>query len=824
MANALELMGFHLQADVKHDFGPSAPVYNINGARANERVGAPSPEEDSTVAFFLDGAGGGIIANLAARKTGQIVFTVPEKTASFQNWKAPLLFQGGNDKIGIIQDAGEFITTRLGSKNVITFGSILDPAGKPVRQDQGPVWFEPTDNDVTIPLAPYGFDPNAIQSVRIKDLTAGTVKASFILGNNTQKDAVAMIGTTPTKPKRINNTNVGLAGFFTSINKAENIAEELSLAGFSKLDADRIIKESTYFYIGKTLGDASLVASGLPFFTGNDLVKQISNPFNGTNGASGKWKNWVSGADVVAPTTLALKTGDRLNWLRAIIMNLATIYEDQAKGERKTKQYKFFPGIADPAAVRVAILGDFDALARETAVRYNTLRLNISNELIPGGVLKLEGTTFAPGGQQVIQSSRNNFAGRMASRLLQEIASELITVDASNNVTGGICKYVTDWIVLRKGKATTIGDNETLCKFYSETLSKVNTCSPQANSLLIQKGRQEPYLTMKLIVASVPAGVALGVDGWPIPSSIDIALKNAFVALTKAREITDAEYTRLLASTDIYNRFITKLPRLRVSAQVPLDPSSINDIVTEVTGDVKGDESPMTGGAYLSVEFTNMGPDITTELQKVVQLFPRINDFVQYMSGKGVVDPQFIFLSIYDVIRRRNTDRVVDPFLAQELTLEFMDFVGLFRGTPYINIPTADPNIFKEDYIYSDRKYPSSTSTLLFNAYTYYVNARNAFELTNTTQNQSDIDFQTIEAAYLNKIPTKTSRKTGKEVIRFDQFEEAPRPKNLYRGFSGGFRARRPLYSIQPGRSTRVPTRRTQRTQKSRRTRRRKSI
>jgi hypothetical protein len=774
------LMGYHLQADVKHDFGAGAPVYNSYGTIANTRVGAASSEEDATVNFFIDGSGGVIIENLAARKAGQLIFTVPEKTESFQNWKAPVLYAAGNDKIGIIQDAGEFITIRLGSKNVITFGSILDPAGKPIRNNQDPIWFEPTVNDVTIPLAPYGFDTSIIQSVRIKDLTAGTVKASFTIGNAQILDAVAMRVSQPTKPKPINNTDVGFAGFFTSINKAENIAEELSLAGVKKADADLIIKNYTpYFYIGKTLGDASLVASGLPSFLGNDFKKEFTNPFNGTNGVPGRWKNWVGGAAATAPTILALKTGDRLNWLRAIIMNLATIYEDQAKGGRKTKQYKFFPGIPDPKAVRAAIISDFDALVKETIARYNTLRINILNELIPGGVLKLERTTFAPGGQQVIRPSRDNFAGIMAARLLKDIASTLITLDASGNVTGGICRYVTHWIGLRKKDADAIpeNDNEALTKLYADTLSKVNACSPQANSLLIQKGKnpQDAYLTLKLIVANVPTALDPAKNEWPVPTSLDIALKNAFVAFTKARDSTDTEYVRLLSGTDIYNRFSSKLPPAllqarggqRGGADVALDITSINDTVAEVIG-----YNVFDSVESLNVAFPHMGNDWRTELPNIERLFPRIHDFAEYMRGHGIVVPETLFLSIYDVVRHRSTNRVIDSFLAEELTREFEDFVGLRRGTPYINVPQADWTIFRPDYQIS-RDYPSSTPTILFNAYTYYVNARNALELTNTIENQSDIDFQVIERAYLNRVSPEFARRSAEIVAAQTAAREA---------------------------------------------------
>lgn len=816
-------MGLHLRADINHDFGTlqsNVILYNIGTDKT------PVLTEDRTLDYFLNGDGRAIIENLAARKAGEVVFPVPEKTASFQNWKAPLLFQGGNDKIGIVQDAGEFITQRIGAKNVITFGSILDPAGKPIRPDQGPIWFQPQTNGVLIPLAPFGFDSNVIQSIVIKDLTAGTVKAGFQTTKYGLVDAVAMLSPAPQvqggKPKPINNTDVAKAGFFTSINKADNIDTELVSSGvFPNTSKAKAFtdKYATYFYIGKTLGDAMLVASAMKTFPDNKAGETQLNPYYGIGGTT--WASWTSSGSSPSPSVLALKTGDRLNWLRAIIMNVPAIYEDQAKGGRKVKQYRFFPGTPDPTAVKTALLADFDAMIVDVTNRYKALSDSM-NGLFVGQIVNPKLTNFAPGGDITI---RDEASAILAGGLIKDIQTKLAQVQAS----------VLSWITKRKGNAVKLASNDALQAYYVKTLERANECSPQTNSIFIQKGKQEPYLSSKVVVANVPAGAAVG-DEYPLANSLDIALRNAFVRLKGA---TPATYAERIKGTDIDNRFLSKVPvQAPAPAQAPgdieaeeepplnpwegrlrqrggdvgtdLDLSSLKDTLGEVVGrtdqmdDVlvyqvvpkDAQEQLQVGGArFLRVEFFNIGKlpasdrEPAPELESVISLFPRIADFIGYMKACGVYKRQHWFLAIYDVIRRRNTDRVVDGVLANELMMEFLQMVGQTPNTTkYIDIPGASTGVFAPDYVYSDRKYPSSTATLLFNAYTYNVNARNA-TLIDAAQNevptQSTKDFATIEALYLSKIPT-IDLMSGR--IPLILVVDTPR-------MQGGLRERRPLYS-----------------------------
>lgn len=803
-----ELMGYHLQADVAHDFGGDAPVYNIGGAGALTRVGAPNTSEDGALNYFIGPSPRGlpnVTKDLVARLGQQVIFTVPDKTASFQNWKAPVLFQGGNDKIGVVQDAGEFITQRIGAKNVITFGSILDPAGKPIAPDQEPIWFQPSTNSVTISLAPFGFDPNVIKSIVIKDLTAGTVKSEFN-ANNKVIDAVAMSPPVPVvsggKPKPINNTDIAKAGFFTSIKKAENVGRELQASGVKPDAIRKLINEnSQYFFIGKTLGDAMLVASAMPGFPGN-----IPNPYYGIGATTG-WKSWVfADRTVASPSLLCLKTGDRLNWLRAVLLNVPAIYEDQAKGGRKIKQYKFIPGLADPAAIKAAILSDFDALIPSIAERYNGLTNSLGNLLNQTDNRKIDRakTNFAPGGSKEISSVSGDV---LAGRVVREIRTRL----------GAISKRVTDWVAKQKTVASAIPatNTEQLRKVYQTTLDRANACAPQTSTIFIAKGKQDPYLSSKLIVANVPAGVKQG--EWPLTTSIDIALRNAFSNFNRAPDTQDATYKAKIAGTDIQNRFFAKVDAMKLGARrgggpedllieeaddgapliaegdegplieeetvdevipdVPLDTASIETEVLEVVGgdldktkgiDVDDPTIPVqTGGGFLTPSLLR---DDETEWPIILESFPRTADFLSYLASKGINTLKGIVL-IYDIIRRRTTNRIVDPYLLEELVQEFSLLLGYKKtgepeppATPYIAIQGADLSVFSADYMIPQTT-PSSTATVMFDAYTYFVNARNASEFgTEEIVTQSVRDYEMYEQKYLALLGTMVLR-SGQQLL-----------------------------------------------------------
>ena len=164
-------MGYHLGSDVLHDFtaGVYEPnmYYHISG-------GPPITADEPKVVDHFKGK-----PEIAKRLQVSTVFNVPKNTAVFSSWTAPNLHQVGNDKVGIVYDAGDKITQQLGANNVITFGSVLDPSKKPVQPGDNPIWFDPSVNQITIPLNMFGFDPAKIRSLKIQNFTGNATCAIF---------------------------------------------------------------------------------------------------------------------------------------------------------------------------------------------------------------------------------------------------------------------------------------------------------------------------------------------------------------------------------------------------------------------------------------------------------------------------------------------------------------------------------------------------------------------------------------------------------------------------------------------------------------------
>ena len=803
------LMGYHLLADVKHDFGTGedVPTYNIGGEKA--ALGGLS--EDEVVTYCLEGAGKTLINDYDARKKGEIAFPIVTKTASFTPSHPPVLYAGGNDKIGIVQDAGEIITGALGAKNVLTFGSILDPAGKPVSAATTPIWFHPVNvsNTVDIPLAPFGFDPQVISGIRVATLTAGTVRAGFYPSpapappgySNTigagVLDAVSMNGTLATNAKPINKTDIKKAGFFVGIEKAAGLDKLLQEDLPDKFKEADLRKKFTntykkYFYIAKTLGDTMLVASCMPSFSNADLSGSIANPFYGLpvpepppelgRRDPGQWKSWVGGDAVAAPSILMMKTGDRLNWLRAILFNVPTIYEQQAKAG-KGKHYVFFPGQADPAAIRVAILSDFTKLGTDCQTRYQQLKTSLGELYGAGLGVDVTLTTFAPGGRQELKPT----GAAAAKALIVDIQAQLDVLSAR----------VTAWIETRRqtverDPAITI---EKLRTYYTETLTWANACTPQTNTIFIQKGRQERYLSSSVIIAKVPKAPA-DISQWPLKNSIDIALRNAFARLNKPASNGDTLRTRI-AGTDIDNRFFQKIPPAP-TPDIPLDAETAKETIAEVVGAVDPPPEVQVGGANIMVVIDH------ERLETILESFPTIRGFIEYIKSKvDGVSEQHQFLSVFDVVRRRNTDRIFDAVLASTLTNELQTMISNIDDRPiyfrHLRVAEYDISpIFADDYVFINRGLPSNSSTLLFNAYTYSINATNA-TIFNTNEEvadsvtQASIEFTETEKKYVDSLA-----KRGGKVV-FGPFEEVLVGGGGDAMSTGGLRPRRPLYSNARG-------------------------
>jgi hypothetical protein len=781
----IEIMGYHLRADIRHDFKNAIdPVEYAHGTEAPDT-------EDNVRAFFLDtDAGYAYVRDEGyARRTTQATFTVPEETSAFSEWKPPLLYETGNDQIGMIQDAGEFITLQLGAKNVITFGSILDPAPKPVGPTRTPIWFDAgADAGSDIMLNTYGFRPDRITALRVQGLNAGGVMAGYVLPTGTVLDAIAMVARDPVQRKPINDTKIEAAGFFTSIAKAKNIEEEVrGLRNLSPQDAkDFVTQNDVYFFIGKTLGDVTLVASALP------------GPFQGIGAPAAQWRWWAGGAagGPVAPSVLMLKTGDRLNWVRAILMGVGAIYEDQATNARKTKQYKFFPGSVTRETLQAALMTGFDTLQKQVAERYDALAKELASLLTPDGLSTLpDVTAFA---QESTEMLRYPVGRQLGAMLIRDILSKLPILSAK----------VVEWIGTKRDAAP--ADLQPLRPYYHAMHARAMACTPPG-SLFIKKETTPVSLSSKVIVANVPATAAEG--EWPLAQSYDIALRNAFAKFNNASLARIGEpnyYESLVLRTDIHNRFLKKF--IPTTAQfggaddLPLDIQSISDTASEVAKDLGPIETREITLKYY--------PD---EVDEFLRLYPHIAEFRRYCASKaGVINLQTFLTMLEDIIDCKPRKCIVDSLAMAALEEE----VEALSTTGRLSIEV--------------RGGKQTKAALVFNAYVNHMNARSAcgFGEMVVQTTQSAKDFDVIENAYLSLAvdrSTKPDKKATKLIekqspksisyVRKSLKSRIPIPPNEERKYGmsvaerierlpgGGLQPRRSLYTKHVGGSAPAPRR-----------------
>jgi hypothetical protein len=711
------IRGYYLSADVAHDFGPgvlTSTPYNHGGPTANMKLPEkPKIEEDAAVDYIEEQAknrnGNEFIENGSARRSKRIIFTIPTKTAVFSASSVPTLFEGGNDAIGIIQDAGSFITGYLGAKNVITFGSILDPAGKPISQSDAPIWYRPPDGAMAqIPLGPFGFDTTKIQEINVLGMTAGLVSSTFTLGDGRVLDAVTMNVYNPQNPGRkpINTTKIESSGFYTSIAKAEEAV---------KNPAAREIVQKNYGYlfnIGKTLGDAALVASAMPSFRSNDETQLLPNPLYGVGTPPARdrdsigWHDWISGEPVGGPSILILKTGDRLNALRAQMENVPNILEQQAGKGRSVKQYLFTPGKADPGAILAAVNQGYKNLKDNVAGRYDTLIQNFKALLI-GDSLNPLYTIFTE--TPTIQSSDK--VGLVLAGKLIKILNECLI---------GLRNGILEWLDARG--AFVPKNLDELEIFQTNYNSDVETCTrvaPQTTDVLYTK-QGVTKITLKIIVSQLPKVIPQGYT-CPLRMSLDISLWNAF---RKLQGNGGGKGISAIIGTDVYNRFIVPMSTL-----VPIpdelkmglvqrgggdEEDLLNEFVNYVSGS-PDEDIVMKGGAPVLVDDSNLKYRYSPNEFKIE--FPLISSFGDYVEENlNVQDFKQTLVAIYDVALNRGgqTTIVDDTFLN-----EFMREVG--------RLTQQDPPLVTFSGGQAARAHTTS-GTAAFNAFTYYINRMNTVD------------------------------------------------------------------------------------------------
>lgn len=705
------LKGYYLAGDVHHDFGEIPVKYNYGGDGAV----IDSLDEDKVVSTIENAKyknGIEFIQDGTARRAKRLIFTIPTKTETFKESSVPRLWAGGNQQIGIVQDAGKFITPDLGAKHVLTFGSILDPARKPVEPASKPIWFKPTDDlnsdGITIPLTPFGFADDKIEAIKVRNLRAGPVSSTFVLPGR-ELDAVTMrpvVEGQALGQKPINYTEIEVAGFYTSIEKAKDIEEF-----FLQKPADqRLASGLRYlFNVGKTLGDLTLVASCMPRFNNGtaNIYQGIGSPRAPDRDQPG-WLNWANGDPVDPPAVLMLKTGDRLNALRAQMENVPCIYEQQKAKGRSVKQYIFTPGQADPTAILNAMRNGYTDLIQNVTRRYDELIQNFRNCLTPGTTsLNPAYTIFT---ENPVIPENDAVALQIAGRVILEIISVLEVL--KTKIVEWLGKNQQSLNIQLVGTVEAQMEQiEPLQTMYNRDIETSTRVSPQTTNVVYTKGGTTKVM-LKIVVSQLPK-VLPATFTCPLNVSLDISLWNAFSGLKGKRP---EQAVNALFGKDLHKRFILPLGTLPAVINIPPDSifggllqqqggapteEELQQIAIEednLLGEyvlsnskrekLKGGGGQEGGAVTIKINYTNFIKVFFNEnnvfnQEKFYDFFPLIHDFWQYIIYKLEIVSYFeLFVGCYSVYLGRNSGTIIDEIVRNQFLREFN---GLYSGSnPFV--------------------------------------------------------------------------------------------------------------------------------------------
>jgi hypothetical protein len=188
----------------------------------------------------------------------------------------------------------------------------------------------------------------------------------------------------------------------------------------------------------------------------------------------------------------------------------------------------------------------------------------------------------------------------------------------------------------------------------------------------------------------------------------------------------------ILSGTDIQNRFLSRWPPAaprggaNAAGEGVVDDSmkyyleAMLDVVFRATNSIQ-EVSPVTG-------FVAKYPD---EIDK--QWYPRISDFAEFC---GAPDLLSVLPLVAEVVDNKESRFVMDEVLATALELEMRDM--LERG----------------DVAHADAVAVSGAGCVMFNAYTFHVNARNASILVGDVSydTETSTDYDAFRDAFLSVV------------------------------------------------------------------------
>ena len=311
---------WHMKADIAHDGGAAILGYTSMNLAAvyggqNTKTGLRAPWDmlpldedvvrDKLLAsdLYKDRAGRPSVHFLLRPATDQ--FTDEEgKSIVFDP------FQG--QAVAVYHDAGLPMNTRIpNARNGRSYGQAIDPAPKPVGDDD---FIDQVVGSFAIPGCTFGFDPRIVGDIVVSNFNGTQVR----VGIRMNIPGIVPAGMTlyDAATGRVVQAEPQLT--FKVINKPTGL-----FAGNGANGRMTGSPRDIPYFIGKAICDAIQVAALMP-------------------------KLWTQGGEEIAqnlqPMIRILNTGDRLEYVRTVLLGVSCIYLGPKDGETKARTGVFTPG------------------------------------------------------------------------------------------------------------------------------------------------------------------------------------------------------------------------------------------------------------------------------------------------------------------------------------------------------------------------------------------------------------------------------------------------------------------------------------------------
>lgn len=311
---------WHMKADIAHDGGAAVLGYNsmqlhaVYGGMNNKNPARPDwdrlgLDEDSVREKLLESA-------LYTDRTGRpsVNFLLRPATDQYTNEQdQPIVFdpfQGA--EVAVFHDAGLPMFDRIpNGRNALGFGTPIDPAPKPSGLAN-----EIVDNfvgPIRIPGCTFGFDPAVIGDIEISDFNGQKVKIGV------KMDIPGIPGGMQLYDGATGKVVQPGALTYKFINKPSGL-----FAGNGANGRMTGSPNDIPYFVGKALCDALQVTACMP-----EIWDQ----------AGANIPNWNP-----PPGIRLLNTGDRLEYVRAVLMGVSCIYLGPKDKDTKARSGVFTPG------------------------------------------------------------------------------------------------------------------------------------------------------------------------------------------------------------------------------------------------------------------------------------------------------------------------------------------------------------------------------------------------------------------------------------------------------------------------------------------------